>query len=172
MSINTEQLSAVNRATVDSLLALANTALVSAERITELNLNTVRATLEDGTSGLQSMIFAQDPQAVLEAQQALAQPALEKAAAYSRSMTEIATQTQQEMAQMLEAQFGDFQKSVAILLDKAVKSAPAGSEGAIAVLQSSISAANTAFGNMNTLAKQFSDVTQSSIKAATSRKGK
>ncbi|MDR1995732.1 phasin family protein [Azonexus sp.] len=172
MSINTEQLSATNRATVDSLLALANTALVSAERITELNLNAVRATLEDGTSGFQSMISAKDPQAVLEAQQALAQPALEKAAAYSRSMAEIATQTQQEMAEMLEAQFGDFQRSVATLLDKTVKSAPTGSEGAIAVLQSAISAANTAFGNMNTLAKQFSDATQASIKAATPKKGK
>ncbi len=172
MSINSEQLSAANRATVDSLLSLANTALASAERIAVLNLNTVRATLEDASSGVQSVISAKDPQAALEAQKALAQPALEKAAAYSRSVAEIATQTQQEMAKMLEAQFGDFQKNVAGLLDKAAKSAPAGSEGAIAVLQSAVSAANAAFGNMSTLAKQFSDASQASIKATTTKKGK
>ncbi len=171
MSIDIEQLSTANRVTVDSLLALAYAALASAERITVLNLNTVQATLEDGTFGFQSMIFAKDPQAVFEAQKVLTQPTLEKAAAYSRSMVEIANQTQQEMARMLEAQFGDFQKNATTLLDRAVESAPVGSEGAIAMLQSAISAANTAFDNMNTLAKQFSDATQASIRAATSKKG-
>ena len=35
-----EQFAAANKATVDSLLSLANTALASAERIAALNLNT------------------------------------------------------------------------------------------------------------------------------------
>ena len=43
MSINTEQFTAANKATVDSLLSVANTALASAERIAALNLNTARA---------------------------------------------------------------------------------------------------------------------------------
>jgi hypothetical protein len=40
MSLNTEQFTAANKATVDSLLAVANTALASAERIAALNLDT------------------------------------------------------------------------------------------------------------------------------------
>src|SRR5574343_2003387 len=54
MSINTEQFIAANKATVDSLLAVANTALASAERIAALNLNTARSALEDTASGVQS----------------------------------------------------------------------------------------------------------------------
>ncbi|HLO61337.1 MAG TPA: phasin family protein [Azonexus sp.] len=167
MSINTEQFTAANKATVDSLLAVANTALASAERIAALNLNAARSALEDTASGVQSVLSAKDPQAALAAQKALAQPAVEKAVAYGKSVYEITSQTQQELAKMVEAQFGDFQKSVAGLVDLAAKSAPAGSEGAVAAIQNAIAAANSAFGNMNAVAKQFADATQANIAAMT-----
>jgi phasin family protein len=170
MSINTEQFSAANRATVDSLLSVANTALASAERIAALNLNTARAALEDTASGVQSVLGAKDPQAALAAQKALAQPAVEKAVAYSRSVYEITSQTQQELAKMVEAQFGEFQKNVAGMVELAGKSAPAGSESAIAVIQNAIAAANSAFGNMSAVAKQFSEAAQANMTAATRKK--
>ena len=166
MTINTEQFAAANKATVDSLLSVANTALASAERIAALNLNTARAALEDTVSGVKTVMDAKDPQAALAAQKALAQPAVEKAVAYSRSVYEITAQTQQELAKMVEAQFGDFQKSMAGMLEMAAKSAPAGSEGAVAAIQNAIAAANSAFGNMNSVAKQFSEAAQKNIAAA------
>jgi phasin family protein len=169
MSINTEQFTAANKATVDSLLSVANTALASAERIAALNLNTARATLEDTVSGVQSVLAAKDPQAALAAQSSLAKPAVDKAVAYSRSMIEITTETQQELAKMVEAQFGDFQKSIAGLVAMASKSAPAGSESAVAVIQNAIAAANSAFGNMSTMAKQFSEAAQANMTAATKK---
>ena len=166
MSINTEHFAAANKATVDSLLSVANTALASAERIAALNLNTARAAIEDTAAGVKTVIEAKDPQAALAAQKALAQPAIEKAVAYSRSVYEISSQTQQELAKMVEAQFGEFQKSVAGLVDLAAKSAPAGSEGAVAAVQSAIAAANSAFGNMNAVAKQFTETAQKNIALA------
>ena len=42
MSINPEQFAAANKAVVDSLLSVANTALASAERIANLNFETVQ----------------------------------------------------------------------------------------------------------------------------------
>jgi hypothetical protein len=60
---------------------------------------------------------------------------------------------------MVEAQFGDFQKSVAGMVEMAAKSAPAGSEVAVAAIQNAIAAANSA-GNMNAVAKQFTDAAQ------------
>ncbi len=167
MSINVEQFTAANKATVDSLLSVANTALASAERIAALNLNTARSTLEDTASNVQTVLGAKDPQAALAAQAALAQPAVEKAVAYGRSVYEITSETQQELAKMVEAQFGDFQKSVASMVEMAAKSAPAGSEGAVAAIQNAIAAANSAFGNMNSVAKQFADAAQANIATAT-----
>ena len=169
MSINTEQFAAANKATVDSLLAVANTALASAERIAALNLNTARSALEDTASNVQTVLGAKNPQEVLAAQSALAQPAVEKAVAYGRSVYEITSQTQQELAKLVESQYGDFQKSVASLLDTAAKSAPVGSEGAVAAIQSAIAAANSAFGNLNAYAKQFADAAQANIVAATKK---
>lgn len=169
MSINTEQFAAANKATVDSLLSVANTALASAERIAALNLNTARAALEDSVSGVKSVLEAKDPQAALAAQSSLAQPAVEKAVAYSRSVYEITSQTQQELTKMLQAQFGDFQKSMSGMVEMAAKSAPAGSEGAMAAIQNAIAAANSAFGNMNSVAKQFADAAQANVAAATKK---
>ena len=42
-----EQFAAANKASVDAMLTLANTALASAERIAALNLNTARSMLEE-----------------------------------------------------------------------------------------------------------------------------
>jgi len=167
MTINTEQFAAANKAAVDSLLSVANTALASAERIAALNLNTARASLEDTVSGVKAVLASKDPKEALAAQTALAQPAVEKAVAYTRSVYEITAQTQQELAKMVEAQFGEFQKSVAGMLEKAAKSAPAGSEGAVAAIQNAIAAANSAFGNMNSVAKQFAEAAQANIATAT-----
>ena len=169
MTMNTEQLTAANKAAIDSLLALANTALASAERIAALNLETARTTLAGTASGVQSVMEAKDPQAALAAQQSLAQPAVESAVAYSRSMYEIASQTRQEMAKVVEAQFGGFQQSLSSMMDMAAKCAPAGSENAVAAVQSALTSANTAFGNMNALAKQFTEAAQANIAAMTKR---
>ncbi|MBS1157833.1 MAG: phasin family protein [Proteobacteria bacterium] len=167
MSINHEQFAAANKATVDSLLSVANTALASAERIAALNLNAARSTLEDTVSGVKAVLSAKDPKEALAVQTSLAQPAVEKAVAYSRSVYEITSQTQQELAKMVEAQFGDFQKSMSGMLEMAAKSAPAGSESAVAAIQNAIAAATSAFGNMNTVAKQFAETAQANIASAT-----
>lgn len=167
MTFNNEKFVAANKETIDSLLAVANTALASAEQIASLNLNTARSALEENVSGIKAILNAKDPQAAIAAQTALAQPAVDKAIAYSKSMYEITSQTQQELAKLVEAQFSGFQKTVSGLLEQAAKSAPAGSESAFAAIQSAIAAANSAFGNMNTAAKQFSEVAQANIASAT-----
>ncbi len=167
MSFNPEQFAAANKATVDTLLSVANAALASAERIAALNLNTARSSLEDTASGVKAVMGAKDPKEAMAAQSSLAKPAVEKAVAYSRSVYEITSQAQQELAKMVESQFGDFQKSVAGMVEMAAKSAPAGSEGAVAAIQNAINAANSAFGNMNAVAKQFADAAQANMTAMT-----
>jgi phasin family protein len=167
MTVNTEKFVAANKAAVDSLLSVANTALASAERIAALNLNTARAALEDTVSGVQAIAGAKSPQDIASVATALTQPAIEKATAYARSVYEITSQSQGELTKMIEAQFGDFQKTVAGLVEQATKSAPAGSETALAAVQSAMAAATSAFGNMNAVAKQFAEQAQTNVAAAT-----
>ena len=172
MSINTEQFAAANKAAVDSLLSVANTALASAERIANLNLETARAAFEDSAANTKALLGAKDVQEALAIQASLAQPNIDKAVAYGRSVAEISTQTQEELTKLVEAQFGDFQKSVAGMLEKAAKSAPAGSDVAVAAVQSAIAAANSAFDNMRKSAQQVTALAQNNIAAATSATAK
>ncbi|MDR2188850.1 MAG: phasin family protein [Azonexus sp.] len=168
MSFTTpEQFAAANKATVDSLLSVANAALASAERIAALNLNTARSVLEDSVSGAKALLAAKDPQEALSIQASLAQPNVEKAVAYSRSVYEISAQAQEELSKTIESQFSGFQKQVAELLDKAAKSAPAGSDVAVAAVKSAFAAANSAFDNLNKAARQVAEITEANVAAAT-----
>ena len=162
-----EQFAAANKAAVDSLLSLANTALASAERIAALNLNTARSVLEDSVSNTKALMGAKDVQEAVSLQASLAQPGVEKAVAYTRSVYEISAQTKEDLAKVVESQFADFQNQVSSLLDRATKASPAGSDVAIAAVKSAISAANSAFDSMNKAAKQVSDIAEANVAAAT-----
>jgi len=167
MTVNTEKFVAANKAAVDSLLSVANTALASAERLAALNLNTARAALEDSVASVKTISGAKGVQDVTAVATSLTQPAIEKATAYARSVYEITSQTQSELTKLVETQFGDFQKTVAGLVEQATKNAPAGSESVVAAVQSAIAAATSAFGNMNASAKQFAEQAQANVASAT-----
>lgn len=117
-----EQFAATNKANVETLLTLANNAFASAERFAALNLNTARSILEDGLANSKALLGAKDAQEFLGLQAALVQPLVEKAVAYNRSVYEIASQGQEEVSKLVEAQVAELNKSVAAALDKAAKS--------------------------------------------------
>ena len=172
MAVNLEQLAASNQAAVESLLALANTALASAERVAALNLSTARDALKDSASNAKTLLAAKDPQQALAAQSALVQPAVEKAVAYSKSMLEISSDSQQQFAKMLENTFAGYQQQVANLINQASKAAPAGSEQVIAGIKTAMEQANNAFANLTQMSKQFSDGAQATAAAAMSTMAK
>ncbi len=163
-----EQLAGANKANVEALLTIANTAFASAERLAALNLNTARAILEDGVASAKAMLGAKDVQEYLSLQASLTQPAIEKAVAYSKSVYEIASQTQEEFSKVLESGFAEVNKSVVTALDKAAKNAPAGSDVAVAAVKSAIAAANSAYDSMTKAAKQVAEIAEANVAAATS----
>ena len=162
-----EQLAAANKANVEAMLTLANTAFASAERLAALNLNTARAVLEDSVNNAKTLLGAKDLQEVISLQATLAQPSVEKAVAYSRSVYEISAQTQEEFSKLVEAQFAEVNKNVAATLDKAAKSAPAGSDVAVAAVKSALAAANSAYDTMSKAAKQVAEIAEANVAAAT-----
>ena len=165
--VTPEQFAAANKTNIETLLTLANTAFASAERLAALNLNTARSLLEDGVANTKALLAAKDAQEAISLQASIAQPNVEKAVAYSRSVYEIAAQTQEELTKVVEAQFNEFNKNVAGLLDKVSKTAPAGSDVAVAAVKSAIAAANSAYDSMNKAAKQVAEIAEANVAAAT-----
>lgn len=165
--VTPEQFAATNKANIETLLTLANTAFASAERLAALNLNTARSLLEDGVANTKALLAAKDVQELVNLQASLAQPIVEKAVAYARSVYEITSQSQEEVTKVMESQVAEINKGVASALDKAAKSAPAGSDVAVAAVKSAIAAANSAYDSMNKAAKQVAEMTEANVAAAT-----
>lgn len=163
-----EQFAATSKGNVEALLTLANTAFAGAERLAALNLNTARSLLEDAVANSKALLGAKDVQELVSLQSSLAQPLVEKVVAYNRSVYEIASQSQEEVSKLVEAQLAEANKNVAAVLDKAAKSAPAGSDVAVAAVKSALAAANSAYDSVSKAAKQVAEIAEANVAAATS----
>ena len=114
-----------------------------------------------------ALLNAKDVQEAVNLNVAAAQPNLDKAIAYSRSVYELATQQQAEATKLFEGQAGEYNKTVVGLLDKFAKNAPAGSDVAIAAVKSALAAANSAYDSFTKVAKQATEIAEANIAAAT-----
>ncbi len=167
MSIELKQFAASNKAAVDSLMAVANTALATAERVAALNLSVARSSMEDSVAAVKAVLEVKNSNEAAALQSSIVQPAFAKAADYSRSLFEISTESQQQFAKMLEGQFSDFQKQLSSMVAQATKVAPAGTEPYVVAMQKAIDSANQAFVNMTAMAKQINETVQANLLAAT-----
>lgn len=162
-----EKFSFADIAGMETMMSLASAAFASAERLTALNLNTGRSVLEESIANTKALLATKDPQEMMSLQAQLTQPFMEKVVAYSRSVYEISTQTQEEFSKAFAAQFADMNKTVVAALDEAAKSAPVGSDVAVAAVKSAIAAANSAYDSMTKAAKQVAEMTDTSVATAT-----
>ncbi len=161
-----EQIAAANKAQFDTLFGLTNKAFEGMEKLLELNLQVVKSTLAESQENAQRALSVKDAQELLSLQASLAQPVAEKALSYSRHLYEIASSTQAEFARVAEAQFEDQNRKVQSMVDNVAKNAPAGSETAVAVMKSAITAANTTYETIHKASKQAVEMAESNFNAA------
>ena len=160
-----EQLVAINKANLETAMKFAGVALQGAERILDLQLKAARSAFADTVENAKTISAVKDLQQFAALKDSMAQPSIEKATAYAKSVYDVATATQAEYGKLIEEQVADFNKQVVAALDKMVKTAPAGSEVGIATLKSAIAAVNASYENLSKVAKQFTEVTQSNFEA-------
>jgi phasin family protein len=167
MYVTPEQIAAANKASVESLISLANTQFAALQRLSALNFNVAKSVFEESASYTKSLLGAKDAQEFASLSAKGAQPAIEKVIAYSRGVHEIVTQTNAEMKDFAEAQAGEFNKNVVGYLDQVSKNAPAGSDVVIAAVKSALAATNSAYGHMSNVTKQASEIAESKFMDAT-----
>lgn len=168
MSFKPEQFAAVKEANLTAALTLANSAFANAERLTALNLNTARGAFDDSVAGVKALLSAKDAQEFISLQSTLAQPMVEKSMAYARSVYEIASQAQEEVTKLVDGQVAELNKNLAAALEKAAKSAPAGSDVALAAVKTAIDAANSAYDSVTKAVKQVTEMAESNAEALSS----
>jgi len=162
-----DQFVAINKANLETAMKFAGVALQGAERILDLQLKAARSAFADSVENAKTIAAVKDLQQLASLKDAMAQPTIEKATAYAKSVYDVASATQTEIGKLLEEQVAEFNKQVVAALDKMVKTAPAGSEVGIATLKSAIAAVNASYENVSKVAKQFTEVSQANFEAVT-----
>ena len=170
--LNTENLIATHRANVDALFGLTNKAFEGVEKLVELNLQVAKAAIGEANDSARAVLAVKDAQELLALQATLLQPTAEKAAAYSRHVYDITAATNVEFTKAVETQIADVQAKFMGLVDSASKNAPAGSENAVALMRSAVTAANNAFESVQKATKQATDVAEANLKAMTATAAK
>ena len=143
-----EQFAALNKAGLEAAVRFAGIALEGAERMIEVQLKAAKGAFADGVQQAKSFADVKDPQEFAQVKNSLMQPNMEKTASYVKNVYDVATSTQTEISKLVEEQVSEFNKQVVTTLDKMVKTAPAGSDVAVAALKSAISGINAAYENM------------------------
>src|SRR5438034_2493052 len=136
MYVTPEQIQAANKATVEALLAVANTQFTALEKLATIQASAVKSAFEDSVADTRSLLSAKDVQEFVTLQNSFTQPAIEKAIAYSKSVYEVATEANAELSKVAERRVAEWNENFVTLLDKVSKNAPAGSDVAVAAVKS------------------------------------
>ena len=167
MYVTPEQIAATNKANVDAVLSVAAAQFAAFEKLANLQAAAVKSVFEESIANTRALVGAKDVQEFAALQQAFAQPALEKAIAFSKNVYEVATETNGELSKLAESRIADWNQNFVSVLDKASKNAPAGSDVAVAAVKSMLAAANSAYDSMNKVAKQATEIAEANVAAAT-----
>jgi len=163
---NIEQLSAAQKANAEVMMALLRTAFNGVERLTALNMAASREFFNNTVASTQQLLAAKDANEVAKLNTELAKPNVDKWMNYSRSVYDLAAQMQKEVTSVMEAQYSTFTKTASSAVEKAKTSAPVGGDVFAATMQSMLNASTKAFDNMNSMAKQLTDLAEANMQAA------
>jgi len=167
MYVTPEQIQAANKANVESLLAVANAQFSAFEKLANISAGAVKGAFEDSIANARALMGAKDVQEFVSLQSTLAQPAIEKAIAYSKSVYEVATEANGELSKVAERRVAEWNENFVSLLDKVSKNAPAGSDVAVAAVKSMLAAGNAAYDNFTKVTKQATEIAEANVAAAT-----
>lgn len=152
---------------IDTLLSLSNAAFGNAEKLITLNMSTVRSALEDSAAQAKAAYNSNESfQTALSEQPKIA---FAKMTSYLEDVRQIVGQSQQELAEILEAQRTEASESLLEAIDEFAKSGPAGSSYAASTLKSLFAMTNSAYDKFNTTAKQVVEIGEAQLAAATAK---
>lgn len=136
------------------------------EKLIDLNVQAAKSAMVESNEHTQALLSVKDVQEFLALQSSVVEPLAEKVAAYNRHLYDIASGVNGEFSRAFEAKLAENQAQFAAFIEDAAKNAPAGSESAVALFKSAVSAANNAFDSVQKAAKQASDIAEANINAA------
>ncbi len=162
----TQDFAEINRANVAQATKFAALSLDNAEKLMKFHLGTARNVFAQSVENANAVAGIKDVQELIELRSKLAEANVQTAMGYSRNLYELATEAQAEYSALAEESFGVYSKGVAAFVDKASKSAPAGSDAAVNAFKSTIAATTAAFDQFQKATKQVASIADANVRAA------
>lgn len=157
-------LSASQHSNLEAIHSMAASMFDAAERVTALNLATVRTTF-DFAARHAAPLDGETWQGLLSRRGAGLAPANENAMAYFRGMQSIAAETQAELNRVVAARIAELTDAIVTMLDNVVDQSPEGAAPAVAVARSAIVNMHAAYGNMVEAGRQVAAAKAASTEA-------
>ena len=167
MSAIPQQVLNSQKAAIDAFVAVQGSFYSGFEKLVDLNLKALKATIDEVSATSQQVVGVKDAQELMAMQAGLMQPLAEKTAAYSRHLYDIATSTGAQFGKAMEDKSVEAQKTFSNLIDSAAKNAPAGSETAVSMVKSAVAASQNAMESMQKVDKQSTEIAEANFNAVT-----
>lgn len=164
---NTEQVTQAQKSLFETFQTATMKSFEGFEKLAELNLQALRASIEESSEQVRKIMSVQDAKAFADLASTAAQPRADKLAAYARHVFEITNATSAELAKLTEKQIAEGNKQVHAAIDAIAKTAPAGSEGVITLVRTAVTSANSAVDHFSKATKQAVELAEANFDAAT-----
>jgi len=168
MSAIPQQVLNSQKAAIDALVSVQGSVFAGFEKLVDLNLKVMKATLDEVSEKSQTVVGIKDAQEAVALSSNLLQPAAEKAMAYGKHVYDIVASVQADLAKLSESHLAEGKKNVSDAIEQFSKNAPAGSESVVAMIKSSMAQANTAYDQVTKAAKQAAETAEKNLTAAAS----
>ena len=165
-----DQISVATKANLEANFALystlTNKTLESIEKLVNLNLAAVKASMEESSAAARQLLAAKDPNEFFTLVSSQTKPNLEKAIAYGSHLANIASSTQAEYTKAAEQQIAEVTRKVNELVEDATSKAPAGYENVTAMIKATLGNANTGYEQLTKTTKQAVEAFEANVNAA------
>jgi phasin family protein len=149
---------------------VASKMLECGEKLVRLNLEAVKATFSDWYEGMHDALTKSDEAEASILKNALSLPPAEKVTTYERQIAEIASTTQTQLAEIVDAHYQQSSRQAQWFIEEIAQYAPAHAEAAVALLKQIYELADTAHNSMHNAAKQTASMAQISERAVAETK--
>ncbi len=156
----------ISAATVDAAARAARISMDGAERAISVQLEYAKGAFTQATHTARAVSQVKDVQELVGLRTRIAENAMENLMGYTRSLYEIASETQSEYSRLAEERMGAFQQAMSEGVDQAARSSPGGSSVGVAAFKSQLAATTAAYDSFSKAARHMASFTDAGIAAA------
>ncbi len=167
MTLTPEQISASNKANMETLNSLSKNAFDGLEKLLELNLQVVKTVLNEQLSHIQTTANVKDAHTLLIMQAQFLQPFAEKLSSYSQHLQNINYETQTAIMQTAKEDIKDRSTKIQSLVTEISTVSPGNGDLMVTALKNAIANANQVYESSQNAIKKVIDISTQQTKTMT-----